>query len=720
MTYADVKPFIFAALFIAANLGFAWSIWRLIRLARLGTDHPHPLQAIADRLKDLLVYVFLQKRVVDRAFGWNHAIIFWSFLIITAGHAEFMITGIFPGVAGPLMSPPISYAFGPVLFMADVMAFVVLFAIANAFFRRLVVKPWFIAYKSLDGFAVLSQIALVMITYFGATSLGIAGARPELAEHAHLFPVSRAIATLWGSTPSYALHEAFWWGHAFVLFFFLNYIPYSKHQHLVGAIPNVFLREGEKPKGALRPIDFEKEGVESFGVGKVTEFSWKQLLDTYACTECGRCDLNCPATLTGKPLEPQQVIHDMKGNLYANGGPLLKTRPLLQLLPAAADFAPTVPLIAASEEERKVGMQTSPEVLWACTTCGACVDACPVLIDHVGAITDMRRYLNLTMGEVPHELSKTYKNIENNSNPWGIGADKRADWAEPMGLKLWGSSADADKYEYLFWVGCAGSYDNRAQKTVKSFARVMDQAGLKYAILGTAEGCTGDPARRTGNEYLFDAQAKANVATLNDYGVKKIVTACPHCLNSLKNEYPAFGGKYEVLHHTQLIDDLIENKRIELDQEIMGKATYHDPCYLGRWNNEYEAPRRTLAGMKSLNIVEMERSKRTSMCCGAGGGQMWKEEKIGKRVNIERTEQALGTGADMIAVACPFCMTMIDDGVKAKDKEESVKVMDIAELVEKAMKKTPAIAAAAAAQAEEPAAAKPEEASAPVDGAPPA
>lgn len=687
MAYADVKPFVFAVLFIAANLSFAWSMWRLVRLARLGTDHPTPLQAIGDRVRDLIVYVFLQKRVVDRKFGYNHVIIFWAFMVISLGHLEFVLTGLIPPLSGVIFESPVKYLAFPILWAADVMALVVLFALANAFIRRIFVKPWFIHYSSVDGFVVLSLISLVMITYFGAMSAMIARLGPE-AGHAAFFPVSNVLSAVWSAETPLVVQELFWWGHAFVLLFFLNYIPYSKHQHLVGAIPNVFLREGEKHKAALRPIDFEKEGVESFGVGKVTEFTWKQLLDTYACTECGRCDLNCPATNTGKPLKPQQVIHDIKGNLYANGDVALKGRPLLQLAQAAADLAPTLPLIADSEEARKVGSQTSPEVLWSCTTCGACVDACPVLIDHVGAIVDMRRYLNLTVGNVPHELSATYQNMERNSNPWGIGADKRGDWATALGLKFWGSSDDAKEYEYLFWVGCAGSFDNRAQKTVKSFTRVMDEAGVKYAILGTAEGCTGDPARRTGNEFMFDAMAKANVQTLNDFGVKKIVTACPHCLNSLKNEYPAFGGKYDVIHHSQLIDQLIGDGRIKLDEEVMGKVTYHDPCYLGRWNNEYEAPRRSLAAIKHLGMVEMDNNKRTSMCCGAGGGQMWKEESVGKRVNLERTEQALATGADTIAVACPFCMTMLDDGVKSKSKEDSVKVLDIAELVEKAMVKS--------------------------------
>jgi Fe-S oxidoreductase len=704
MSYAVLKPLLFAILFTAANVSFAWSMWRLVRLARLGKDHPTAFAAIDARIRDVVRYVFLQERVVDRKFGYNHVVIFWSFVIISLGHLEFIATGIIPPISGLLFETPLRFIAIPVVFGADVMALVVLFALANAFYRRLVVKPWFIAYDSLDGFAVLSMITLVMVTYFGATSAGIATAGHYLASHTVAFPVSTALASAWaGTEPGTldALREVFWWGHAFVLLFFLNYIPYSKHQHLVGAIPNIFLREGEKPKGALHTIDLEDENATSFGVGKVTDFSWKQLVDTYACTECGRCDLNCPATNTGKPLEPQQVIHDIKGNLYANGDALLKARPLTQLLKAPAEFEPTLPLIATSEEERQKGKQTSPEVLWSCTTCGACVDACPVLIDHVGAILDMRRYLNLTQGEVSNELARTYKNIENNSNPWGIGADKRGDWAEAMGLKFWGSSEDADKYEYLFWVGCAGSYDLRAQKTVKSFTKIMDEAGVKYAILGTAEGCTGDPARRTGNEYLFDSLAKANVQTLNDYGVKKIVTACPHCLNSLKNEYKAFGGSYEVLHHSQLIEDLIDAKRIELDGELMKKVTFHDPCYLGRWNDEYEAPRRSLAAVKRLSLVEPEKNKRTSMCCGAGGGQIWMEEKVGKRINHERSEQLLATGAEVVAVACPFCMTMVEDGIKAKGADEKVQLLDIAEVVERAMKKTKAAEVPAAADGAE-------------------
>lgn len=685
MAYPELKPLLFTLLTVVASVGFIYSLWRLIRLAALGKDHPQPLVGLRDRFKDLFIFTILQKRVVERPFGWNHIIIFWSFVMITIGHAEFVIGGVFPAFSMDLLPKLIGW---PILIFSDLFAFIVLFALGAAFYRRLVVKPWFI-HKTSEGLTVLSLIGAVMITYFLAMSAGISVERPELIHHASAMPVSKLLSTLlFGGAPESTrifFYETFWWVHAGVLYYFLNFIPISKHQHIVGSFPNVFLRDATMPKGALRRIDFEAEGVETFGVGKVTELTWKQLIDPYSCTECGRCDLNCPATNTKKPLEPQQLVHDIRGNLYVNGDLILAERPLWKLAKAPKDFEPIVPLIAASEEERKRGTQTSPEVLWSCTTCGGCIEACPVLIDHVGAIIDMRRYQVLTLGAVKPELAKTFSNIENSYNPWGIAHDKRGDWAGELGLKLWESSSDAGKYQVLFWVGCAGSYDNRAQKTVKALVRVLNAAKISYAILGTAERCTGDPARRTGNEYLFDSLAEANVQTLNDLGITKIVTACPHCFNTLKNEYPVFGGNYEVVHHTQLLDQLIKSGKIRLNVEVTRKATYHDPCYLGRWNNEYEAPRRALAAMKHLSLVEMERSKKTSMCCGAGGGQMWMEEKLGTRVNAERTRQALATGAEMIAVGCPFCMTMLEDGLKDANKEETVTVLDIAELIDRAM-----------------------------------
>ncbi|MBK8010007.1 MAG: (Fe-S)-binding protein [Deltaproteobacteria bacterium] len=698
MSYVGLKPILFFV-FLSGALGFfARSVWRLIRLARLGKDTGYPIKDPVERIGKVIYYAFFQKKVVDERFGWNHVVFFWSFVIISIGHLEFIVRGVIPSFSLHFLGQPV---YSTILRGQDIMAFVVLFAVVTAVFRRVVLRPTHIHALSADAFRILGLITFVMVSYFLATGFGLAGGHPDVASYAPWLPVSGFVAHFLGSANVgggggvNVGYEIFWWLHAVILLTFLNYLPFSKHIHLLGAIPNIFLHKRDKPRSALSTIDFET--AEVYGVGKVTDFTWKALVDTYACTECGRCDLYCPANNTKKPLRPQQVIHDIKDNLMANGDPLLAKRTIFQLLRAEDDFEPDLPLIAESEETRQKG-QTSKDVLWSCTACGACVEACPVLIDHVDAIMDMRRYLTLTEGSVSAELATTFKNIENNYNPWGIGADKRADWAEGLNMRFWGASDDAKQYEYLFWVGCAGSFDARAQKVVRAFTQILDQAAVTYAILGEKEKCTGDPARRTGNEYMFDDLARQNVETLNSLGVKKVVTACPHCFNTLKNEYQAFGGHYEVIHHSQLIAELIADERIGLDEETMKRVVFHDPCYLGRWNGEFEAPRRSIAAVRRLEVVEMDATQEKSFCCGAGGGQMWMEEKLGDRVNNVRTAQALEKKPDIIGVACPFCMTMLEDGVKHHHKEEDVKVLDVAEIVALAMKrKAPADVASTAA-----------------------
>lgn len=680
MSYEHLKPLLFAAFFFASMGLFSKSVWRLARLVRLGKETPHShFKDAVDRIGDVIYIGFGQKKVVAEKFGWNHVIFFWAFVIITIGHAEFIIRGILPWFSLHFLG---DFVYGWIVRGGDIMAFLVLFAVSAALFRRIVVRPKHIDYKSSDAFRIIGMIASVMITFFLSMGAGIRGGHPDVASISSWFPISSVFAnTVYANTPPEVAanfwYEIFWWGHAIVLMTFLNYIPHSKHVHLLGALPNIYTREKERPKGALEVINFETAQV--YGVGKVTDFTWKQLLDPYACTECGRCDMYCPANNTGKPLKPQKVIHDMKDNLKINGDSILEQRGIFAFARAADDYEPALPLIAESEETAKPG-QTSPEVLWACTTCGACVQACPVMIEHVDSILDMRRFQTMTQGQISPELALTFKNIENNYNPWGIGHDKRAAWAEGLGLKFWGGSEDASRFEYLYWVGCAGSYDNRSQKTAKAFCRILDAAGISYAILGEKEKCNGDPLRRTGNEYAFVDLANQNVATLNELGVKRIVTACPHCFNTLKNEYPAFGGNYEVIHHSQMIAKLVDEGRLVLNEDIVKKVTFHDPCYLSRWNQETEAPRKSLAALRRLNVVEMEQTKEKSFCCGAGGGQMWMEEHTGTRVNVERTRQALETDPEAIGVACPFCMTMLEDGVKAAGRED-VGVLDIAEII---------------------------------------
>ena len=419
--------------------------------------------------------------------------------------------------------------------------------------------------------------------------------------------------------------------------------------------------------------EFEDEELEQYGVADIEHFTWKQLLDGMTCTHCGRCTSVCPANLTGKVLDPKEIIIGMHERTL--------------------DRAPSILALAGGDQEAEgataevsekslIGDFVDPEALWQCTTCMACVQECPVMIEHVPAIVDMRRNLVMMEAEFPPEAQGAMTNIENNFTPWAFSASERADWAEDLDyVKTMEQATDAEKEELdvLFWVGCAGSYDDRYKKVTRSFAGLMEKAGVSFRILGTEEKCTGDPARRLGNEYLAQMMIQMNVETLNGYDIKTIVTTCPHCFNTLKNEYPDFGGNYEVVHHTTYIDRLLKNGQIRTMTPVEHTTTFHDSCYLGRYNDVYEEPRESLMKVPGLEVVEMERSKSRGLCCGAGGGQMYLEETAGKRVNIERTEEALATGASSITTACPFCMTMMTDGVKAKEAE--VEVRDVAEVV---------------------------------------
>ncbi len=511
-----------------------------------------------------------------------------------------------------------------------------------------------------------------MVAYFGLHACEIALGDDAMAPW---MPLSHALSGLFATIPAETIHllaRIFWWIHALVLLFFLNYLPYSKHLHILTAIPNCFFRSFSFVTTVPRMV-FKKGG--SFGISKVVQFTWKDLFDFLSCTECGRCQAACPAHNTEKPLNPRKVIHQGKLNLLANGKIILSSRPADTLASAPEDTPLATPLINGREES------VSRDAIWACTTCGACMVKCPVFIEHVPKLIGMRRHLVMEKAEFPEELITFFENSEQRSNPWGIAPTDRAKWTQDLEVPL---ITEGKSVEYLFYVGCAGAFDSRNRQVTVAVTTILNAAGLSWGILGTEEKCCGDSLRRLGNEYVFDQMARDNIAIFKKYQVKKIITYCPHCFSTLKNDYAQFGADLEVIHHTQLIADLLKHKRISLKGRVQGNTVLHDSCYLGRYNNIYREPREILKAALGTALREMKRHGEESFCCGAGG--MWMEELIGKRIYLERTQEALKTNPSSIAVACPYCMTMFEDGVKDEKAQDRVKVKDIAEIVVEAMK----------------------------------
>jgi Fe-S oxidoreductase len=452
---------------------------------------------------------------------------------------------------------------------------------------------------------------------------------------------------------------------------FMVFISYSKHLHIFMAPINVAFSRRPRALGALNKTpDMDMENIDEdtvFGVGEVGHFSWKQMLDFATCTECGRCQSACPAWNTEKPLSPKLLIMNLRDNMFASATPLLT---------GEGDFTALVPNVI------------DPDVLWACTTCGACVEECPVDIEHIDAIVDMRRYQVLMESEFPSEAGLMLRNVENQGDPWGLGQAKRTEWTQTLDFEIPVITGTIpEDVEYLYWVGCAGALDERARKGVQATARMLHRAGVTFGILGPKESCTGDPVRRLGNEYLYQEQGRMNIETLNSVGAKKIIASCPHCFNTIKNEYPSLGGNFEVIHHAELLEHLVKSGKLVPGTGYKGKVTYHDPCYLARHNRIIEEPRTVLTAIPGVEQIEMRRCKERGFCCGAGGARMWLEENIGKRVNMERMDEALGTGADVVSTACPYCMIMLDDAVRANSKEDDVRVLDLSQLVEESLLK---------------------------------
>jgi Fe-S oxidoreductase len=650
------------AFLVVASAAFGYSGYRFSILYRMLRAQKGParnrLTDLPARLIDTAIHVLGQKAVLrKKGIGLIHTTIFWGFIIITVGTLEQFATTLHQGWNFEFLGP----LYSPLLSIQDFFTVAILFAVGGAFYRRLVIRPEGLG-QSRDANIVLIFTGSLMVSILVMNAFQILGVA---SAHADAFIFSKHLAEwAYGLGLSFegnaSMATLFKWVHMLLVLGFAAYIPHSKHLHIIAAGPNTFLRQLTREKG-MRPINFADESITQYGAAKITDLSWKDTLDTYACTECGRCQDLCPAWNTQKPLSPKLLVLDIKHNLYDNKDALLagKTEELTPL----------------------VGKDITEDVIWACTSCRACEVACPVFIEQTDKIFDIRRNLVMMESRMPDGVQAIFKNLETNATPWAFSSADRGKWAEDLSVP---SMADGPEIDVLLWVGCAGSYDDRNKKVLRSFVSLLKKAGVRFAILGNEEQCTGDPARRIGNEYLYQTLAQANIETLNRYAVKKIVTACPHCFNTLKNEYKDFGGTYEVFHHSQFIAGLIREGRLKPTKGVDESITFHDSCYLGRWNNIYDQPRAVLGSIPSARLVEMRQNKDEGLCCGAGGGRMFMEETIGKRINIARTEQALETHAGIVAASCPFCMTMMTDGVKSKEMLDKVKVLDIAELMDQA------------------------------------
>ncbi|HOV98812.1 MAG TPA: heterodisulfide reductase-related iron-sulfur binding cluster [Bacteroidota bacterium] len=657
-----VKNIIFAVIFLTSLTVFGFSIGRLIRYLKIGKPE-NRFDAIPRRIGMMLKIAFAQLKVFREPIpGIMHAFIFWGFLVLLTAILEAILEGLIPG----LNLASLGTVYSVIAFFQELFAILVIIGVGIALYRRIILKPKRLdrsRHAQIDAITILCTILLIMIAMLGQFAAQSALGEPVEGRfvsnqlRAIFLPASTSTIIVW--------REILWWMHIVLVLGFLNYLPYSKHLHIITAIPNVFF-SSLQPRGALKPINLEEEGVEKFGVCDVEDLTWKQLLDGYTCTECGRCVEACPANVTGKQLAPRAIMMNIRKRLVEKGKVLFNGK---VSVPEGAKHP---------KDKTLLHDYITPEELFACTTCMSCMQECPVDNEHVPAIVDMRRYLVLMESNFPPEVQVVFRNLETNFSPWAFPPSSRAEWAEGMEIPHISQAQDA---EYLFWVGCAGAFDERYKKVTKTFAQLMKNAGVRFAILGADEKCTGDSARRLGNEYLAQMLMKENITTLNSYNVKKIVTTCPHCFNTLKNEYPQFGGNYEVIHHTAFLKQLVNEGKLQQKQEALQKVTYHDSCYLGRYNDIYDQPRELLQWVKGVNLVEMERSRSRGFCCGAGGGRMWMEEKEGKRINVERTEEALSLSPTTIATACPFCLTMLEDGIKTKDVAEKVKVKDVVEII---------------------------------------
>ncbi|MBT8340346.1 MAG: (Fe-S)-binding protein [Desulfatitalea sp.] len=702
-----MNPVIMSLLLLAALTVFGRTIYRKIRLLMaLGpADRTNHLK---ERLAGMLILAVGQKRLVGRARergpGIVHAFIFWGFCVLLIRSLNIYGEGFHEGFHLPLLNDKhlLGYLY---IGLKDIMEGIVLLMVLISFYRRAVVRPERL-HNSFEAYLVLGLIGVLMVS-----DLLYDGARHNLIQlygnpgNIHYFnnpaygsefawtPLSVGAASLvagWGASANATVLTIMFWLHVCTQLVFLNLLPLGKHFHVITALPNVFLKSLGYPHEKPRLLALEDEAAweeESLGINHIHQLNWKQGLDLFTCTECGRCKEVCPTHITEKPLNLFDFNNRLKHELLENADPIIARARLTAAMGRTEDTQRIERLkeeaAGLNSQKPLIGEVIAEDTLWACTTCRACEQVCPVTIEHVPRIIAMRQGQTLMAESYPKELNAALKGLERNGNPWGIGYDKRADWAQGLNVK---TMAEAPQADYLLWVGCAGAFDDRTKKVTISLVKILQKAGVRFAILGVEEKCTGDFARRAGNEMMFQMMAEQNIETLNRYHVQKIITACPHCLNALKHDYPQMGGHYEVIHHAEFIHGLVREGKISLSASLEGDLTYHDPCYLGRYNEVYDQPRAILGALSKNGVKELRRHGRESFCCGAGGGRMWMEETIGKRINLERSEEIIGRRVSNVAVGCPFCLTMIEDGMKELDKQEDIRTLDIAELVEKHMR----------------------------------
>ncbi len=693
---------------------FVKAVYRRVLYMKLGQTAEFKVRG-REGAGTFLSQVFGQKKLFkDLRSGLMHFVVFYGFIVLQFGAIDLIVKGLTAG--GHLPLP----AYELFSLIQEITVLLILVAMGYAAYRRYgeklrrLKRGW---KPSLVLYFIFSLMLSVLL------SLGFERLWLDL-DYSGYAPVSSAIARLFPHptvATAQALFYLFWWLHLLILLAFLVYVPQSKHFHLITAPINIWLGRAETP-GKLKKLDLEDEEAESFGVGKIEQFTQKQMLDFYACVECGRCTNVCPASNTGKALSPMHLITKLRDHLTEKGAAVTGKSPRVPELAfggggaanthalaekagravewnaegdAITDIRPTLAWQQASwtampdaspEQVELIGGVMTEDEIWACTTCRNCEDQCPVGNGHVDKIVDLRRHLVLMQGSIPHEGQRALQNIERQGNPWGLSRSDRDKWTgEIEGVRVPTVRENPD-FQYLFFVGSMGAYDLRARKISRAVARLLNEAGVSFAILGNEERNSGDTPRRMGNEMLFQQLASDNIETFRKYGVRKIVTACPHTFNTFKNEYPDLGlENVEVLHHTQLLDRLIREGKLRPRYEVKERIAYHDSCYLGRYNNVYDEPRNVLRAIPGVELVEMARSRENGMCCGAGGGMMWMEETAGKRVNLARTEQALAVKPTVIGSACPYCLTMMEDGTKMKEVADHVRAKDIAEILEQAV-----------------------------------